>query len=102
MILILATLAIIVWSGFGLATWGTYCGAHRAAEYRWIQLNYSQLVCLTLLGPIGLSTVSAVDGLEHWSWYPPGKEECWQYWIEKGYGDSPKMRREFEDYQRGR
>lgn len=100
--MILATfLLVFVWLICSVLTWGSYCGAHRAAEYRWLIPNHGQLAYLTVFGPIGLTTTILMGEFgRHWSWYPPKKEECWKYWIEKGYGEN--RREEFEAYQKDR
>jgi hypothetical protein len=95
----LIALGVATYAACCVLTWGFYCGYHRKAEYRWLRPNYVQLVILTLSGPLGLLTEVSMGEYNAWSWYPATTEERWQFWIDKGYGDSPEDRREFEGYQ---
>lgn len=99
MTILLWTIGVIVWIGCGVLAWGFFQGAHKAADYRWLLPNMVQILSLAAFGPIGLATVISVDGVKHWSWTTSTLEDCWEEWIKKGYGNSPKDYQEFLDFQ---
>lgn len=90
---------ILLWLGFGLASWCAYQGAHKNACYGWLPPEIVTPLAMILFGPLGLLVVGLVYDLEYWSFFPITKEGRWELWKSRGYGDSPADRKEFEGYK---
>ena len=82
-------LAVSVYVLCAILTWGLYHGNKRYASYSWLPWNKMIIVYGALMQPVGLITILLVDGAKHFSLKPMSKEECWQAWIQHGYGSEP-------------